>query len=148
MSETVNNMQSQANAQNLKAQGTDTVMDSSIQTKDSAAQRLQQMANQVTEKASPIVDQATAQARQLGDQAQRQARMVRERYEELQERTGVEVTPQMLVVAAGVLAGVIAIIAIIGRLVGRSDEEESLPVADITVNALPNGKYMLTRIED
>lgn len=142
MSESIDAMQSQANSQNRTPQGADTVMDSSIQTKDKASQRLQQMANQVTEKTSPIMNQAT-------EQAQRQARMVREKYQELQDRTGVEVTPQMLVVAAGVLAGVIALIAIIGRLVGRSDEEdEVLPVADITVNALPNGKYMLTRVED
>jgi len=89
MSETIDEMQGQLNPQHLKAQGTDTVKQTSIQTNSTTAQKLQQMANQVSEKAKPLVDQATTQARQLSDQAQRQ---VRDRYQELQDRTGVEIT--------------------------------------------------------
>jgi F0F1-type ATP synthase membrane subunit b/b' len=150
MSETIDDMQDQLSPENLKAQGTDTVKQTSIQTKDTASQKqkLQQMASQVSEKTGPVLNQAATQARQLGDQAQRQARMVRAKYGELQERTGIQITPQMLGIAAGVLAGAIALVVTIRRLLGRGTaSEETTVVAEVPLDTLPTGKYMLTRID-
>jgi len=130
-----------------RVQATDTVSQAAMPAKDTAAQKLQDVTSQVSEKASPVVQQAAAQARQLSDQAQQQARMVRDKYYDWQDRTGIEITPRMLGIAAGVLAGVIALIAVIGRLRGQTVEDEDVIVADLPLDDLPNGKYQITRIE-
>lgn len=147
MSETIDKMQGQSSPKNLKMEGNDTVKQTSIQAKDTAAQKLQQVANQVSEKASPVVNQAATQARELGDQAQRQVRMVREKYGELQERTGIRITPQMLGIAAGVVAGVVALIAMLQRRSRTAEIEREEIATEIALNALPKGKYILTRID-
>lgn len=103
----------------------------------------------VKEKASQVADQAQQAVSQVTDKAQQQARMVRDKYNEFQERTGIEITPRMLGIAAGALAGLVALIALIQRLRGRNaEEEDEVIIAEITPATLSNGKYQITRIED
>ena len=142
MSETIDEIQGRLSPQNLKAQAADTVKQTAIQARDTAAQKLQAVTSQAREKAGPVVQQAATQA-------QRQARVVRDKYNELQERTGVQITPRMLGVAAGVLAGVITLIAVIGRFRrhAATEEGDDVIIAEIPLDRLPNGKYKITRIE-
>lgn len=152
MGETIDEIQGRLTPASLTASATDTVKQTALQARDTAVDKVQQMAQQVADRAAPVVDQvrekATPVVNQTMDRAKELGTEARRRYDEFQERTGIQITPRMLGIAAGVLAGTIAAIALIQRLRGRGDAEEAdVVIAEIPLDELPDGKYTVARVE-